>query len=262
MADTALRPRTIIEILDGAFTLFRRDYLKFVSIMAVISLPYQAAMLWWNSTYFAEMMRSPSGGEDLGIAFGGMLLPFLGAILWNPIVEATIITAASDCYHGREVNIGATLVTFGRRVGTLLVAIFLRALVLLVGMILFVIPGIYFYLRFFNVPAAIMLEQASVSNSFSRSSVLTKGSKAKIAVTLIIVYLILGCLQFLSLFIVIFTSNVTVLSVIQALFNVLLYPLIPISMTLLYYDMRIRKEGYDIELMSKDLGEMAVVNPA
>ena len=42
--------------------------------------------------------------------------------------------------------------------------------------------------------------------------------------------------------------------VVNAAFRIFLYPLIPIVQTLLYYDARIRKEGYDLELMAEGLG--------
>ena len=46
-------------------------------------------------------------------------------------------------------------------------------------------------------------------------------------------------------------------SVVNAIFRIFVYPLIAIVQTLLYYDARIRKEGYDLELMAQDLGAPA-----
>ena len=39
----------------------------------------------------------------------------------------------------------------------------------------------------------------------------------------------------------------------MALVTVLVYPMVPIVSTLLYYDLRIRSEGYDLELLSGEL---------
>ena len=40
-----------------------------------------------------------------------------------------------------------------------------------------------------------------------------------------------------------------------ALAAVFVYPLLPVTMTVLYYDARIRREGYDIDLLERELGE-------
>jgi hypothetical protein len=43
---------------------------------------------------------------------------------------------------------------------------------------------------------------------------------------------------------------------------VFLYPFVQVVITLLYYDLRIRKEGFDMELMAKELGFGATASPA
>jgi hypothetical protein len=35
----------------------------------------------------------------------------------------------------------------------------------------------------------------------------------------------------------------------------IIYPLYSVGGTLLYYDLRIRKEGFDLEMMARDMGE-------
>ena len=39
--------------------------------------------------------------------------------------------------------------------------------------------------------------------------------------------------------------------------QILLYPVLAVTVTLLYYDLRIRKEGFDIEMMASELGGRA-----
>ena len=48
-------------------------------------------------------------------------------------------------------------------------------------------------------------------------------------------------------------SNFTVATVVSAAVTVLVYPVVAIAETLLYYDARIQSEGLDIELMTDAL---------
>ena len=41
-----------------------------------------------------------------------------------------------------------------------------------------------------------------------------------------------------------------------------IYPLLAVVSTLLYYDLRIRKEGFDLEIMSRELGGVPAPLPA
>jgi uncharacterized membrane protein YwaF len=49
---------------------------------------------------------------------------------------------------------------------------------------------------------------------------------------------------------------------IQVIGQIAFYPLLPIVFTLLYYDARIRKEGFDIQLMAQQVAGGATPQPA
>ena len=263
MSDVTLRPRTILEILDASFSLLRRDYLKYLTIMAVVSLPYQIMMMFWQKANFSIAL---SGGDTAtassSLGLDAFLVPLLGMLLWYPLIDAAIIAAASESYHGREINVAAVLGRLGGRLGSLLLTMLLRTIALVIGSVLFIIPGFYLYLRFFCVPAVVMLERTSISGAFTRSGILTKGLKGKTLGMLVLVYIIYSCLSWVSLLALIFTRDPMVLAVSQVIITVLLYPMLPVAMGLLYYDMRIRKEGYDIELLSNEIGDQLAPEPA
>jgi hypothetical protein len=58
------------------------------------------------------------------------------------------------------------------------------------------------------------------------------------------------------------TQNMFVEAIITAVFTVMVYPVVAITGTLLYYDCRIRSEGLDIELMAGSLDASAPEAPA
>jgi hypothetical protein len=58
------------------------------------------------------------------------------------------------------------------------------------------------------------------------------------------------------------TQNATLLSVLGALTTLVLYPVWPVVATVLYYDLRVRKEGLDLEVLAGELGPSSAAEPA
>jgi hypothetical protein len=104
-----------------------------------------------------------------------------------------------------------------------------------------------------------MLEDATAEKALSRSGELTREYKGKIFVTMLLVYIVYNCLGFLVAIPAFLVPSIT--GVVSVIFSVLVYPIFPITITLLYYDRRIRKEGFDIELMSREL-DVSPATPA
>jgi hypothetical protein len=104
--------------------------------------------------------------------------------------------------------------------------------------------------RYFAVTPAVILENEGILGGFRRSSELSRGRKWHILNTLglaAIIYwvLVIGVSLAFSLF-----GAFVLQTVGSAVATVLVYPVVAITQTLLYYDARIQSEGLDIELMT------------
>ena len=110
--------------------------------------------------------------------------------------------------------------------------------------------------RYYVVGPSIMIEGVGVMASLRRSRSLSAGHMKRI-VGMLFLIAIVGVVVYGTIYGV--TQAVTKdRNVLNAVFGVLaipLYPLVVSLMTLLYYDLRIRKEGYDIELMAQQIGD-------
>ena len=100
----------------------------------------------------------------------------------------------------------------------------------------------------------IVLENRSIVEAFTRSSLLSKDRKGHILLTLFLIFLIIWLFSLAIGVIALFAGNVAVTVVAQTLYTVVAYPLIGITQMILYYDARIRAEGFDIEVMAGSLG--------
>jgi len=96
--------------------------------------------------------------------------------------------------------------------------------------------------------------------AFARSSVLSEGLKWHILLTLILIFVIFVMLSFAASMIG-FAVGAAGLIAVQTLYTVFAYPLIAITQVILYYDARIRREGFDIEMMTGALETPAPTAP-
>jgi hypothetical protein len=129
----------------------------------------------------------------------------------------------------------------------------LAAVVTVVGM---GVGGLFAWARFVNVTAAIMLEGAGAFASVGRSNALVRGHSWRVAgvvgmmgVLYVVTYLTTWAVGYL------FVRSAEISGNIAGVLVVAVYPFIASLLTLLYYDLRIRREGYDLELMARALDE-------
>ena len=255
---TQYRPRTVSELVDAAFQLLRRDYAQYVMLMAIAYVP-------WLIVLLATGLLTASADASATPGFGVMLATGLGAMIWYSLIDAVMISAVSDSYLGRRMDVGASFQLAAGRLVHVLAAAVVKTLAVFVGFMLLFVPGFYFLAKYFAVPATVVIEDRSAGEGLSRSATLSEGLKGHVLKTLVLVWAIYIALSFAAGLLggvaAIASASPTLLIVITQVFNaaftILLYPLIPIVQTLLYYDARIRKEGYDLELMAEGLGPEA-----
>jgi hypothetical protein len=255
-----LRPRSILEMLDTAFALLRRDYVTLLTVMAIVSLPQTLVTVLWTSEILAASLNADEVGASMSM--GGTIFPFLAWLVWSPFVDAALIAAASESYMGRQPTVPGALKSMTGKFGVILGVMLLRALALIGGLALLIVGSVYFYLRFYCAVGVAMIEDRRAGESFSRSTVLTQNALGRVLGTLMLVYLIYTCLSVLPAVPALFMQNATLLSVLSALATIVLYPMWPVVATVLYYDLRVRKEGLDIEMLAGELGPASAVEPA
>lgn len=291
MAD--LRPMEFGEILDGALQLFRRHFGLFLKLsLAVMWLPL-AFSIYWRARFFGLGATNP---EQTAAVMQSQIVPFLlWALVWGLLYSAgmLLLTAGSirvisDSYLGREPEFGDSLqfgmgkivplflVGLGKGLLLMLLAILCGVVVALTG----AAGGLALVLVFFEVIAAVwlfiyvacgymvttpvvVLETLSSNfDAFGRSWELTKGMRGRLFGLVFVASLIASVLPSLVLSAVgalvgqIAPGVTFVWTVIAAVLPVVLTPIIPCVLTLAYYDLRVRHEGFDLQLLSEQLGSV------
>jgi hypothetical protein len=244
MTQIDLRARSASEIVDAAFALYRRDAMQYTVITAIA---YSPVLIY---SLLNPDARTPQTPSDLI----GLLPVGLVSFLTAGVVSAVVVRMGADVYLGERADVGRTIRDVLPRIPAFLVASLLNGLLLLIGLILFIFPVFYVFALLFAVVPAVVLEKQGPFGALSRSAALSKGRKGHILGTLMLSYGIYFVLSFGISWMATQTGSSILALVVSSLFNIFAYPIINLVVMVLYYDMRIRAEGFDLEHMAQAMG--------
>jgi hypothetical protein len=272
MSDLRLRARSVTEIVDAAFQLYKRDALEYVLVAAISYAPSIIAQL------FVLQGLTATGGRRVLFGPAYFISSVLGIFAYA-LMSAVLSRFASDVYLDRPTGLAEVVRAVLPRVGRVIGATFLfgfvfalgfvpailgaginSVLVMFIGVLAAIVWVFYVFARFFAVLQAIVIEDRKVIAAFERSSVLSEGLKWHILLTLTLIFVIFVMLSFAASMIG-FAVGAAGLIAVQTLYTVFAYPLIGITQVILYYDARIRREGFDIEMMAGALETPASISP-
>ncbi|HKT09998.1 MAG TPA: hypothetical protein VJR24_19005 [Gemmatimonadaceae bacterium] len=251
-----IRERTAFEIVDVSIQLFRRHYPTFVMLAAIAIIPYLIVL--WLSGFMSLMAGIRPVGPQIGLgSLAGLLIPL--TLLWSYVFKGAVIVAASDAYLKGEVDPGRAIAAALSRSGALIGSAFLLGIAIFFGAIVFLIGAIYVYLRYFAVAPALLLEGTDVTNAFHRSRDLSQGFKWRILGTMLLSWLIFWVV-FIALEVVVAFLPVSPLArqIVNPVAQLFVSPLVLIVLTVLYYDQRVRKDGFDLEVATRELAPAPV----
>lgn len=288
------RARSSAEILDAAFEIYRRHFAIFFAVGVVSALPM--ALVQYSSL---AMSRAAGQGAAATSPIAAMSMASIAAvqvalvIAWlvmfviAPFADAATAVTTARAYRGEPVELADALrASFARPIAVLLAywaryfIIFAVAMVSMivvtlviavlkaVGAILAIpvmiglaVVTVVVWKRYFAVIPILMVEGTPVSDTMSRSRFLADGNGARI------VFLIGGTI-FLAGTISLILGGIAgalisgVVGAVLYLFCIAVVNQFPaIVLTLLYFDLRIRKEGYDIELLAGSLAPTGAPAP-
>jgi uncharacterized membrane protein YjgN (DUF898 family) len=203
---------------------------------------------------FAQMVRGSSKALELVAIFAYLVSTFVASgaltITLSDICLGTVPSVRRSFSRVLRDRTWLKLLTSGLLVGVLV----------LLGFLLLVLPGIWVGIRSIFSATIVVLEGRSGRDAIRRSFDLTRGQ----------FWRILGLLALIALLGVISVGIVSAIAaaivgmdksemnhVLEALSNLLslglVTPAFGIAMVLLYYDQRVRRESYDAHALSEDL---------
>jgi hypothetical protein len=265
-----LYPMSVGDVLDGAFKLLRANARTILTIVAAISLPLQVVSSFALRRSFSpgllNILGDPTVAEaaaDQSVDDGQLIvqLATVGlALLATPFIAGAVSRVVAASYLGRSMGPAEALKGTVRRFGALLVAFVVVHLLELVGLLACGVGAIAVMGLCTMVAPAIIVEDLGPIAGVKRSWRLGRKrfwGVVGISVLAGIISSTLGNIlgtapQLVALFLggdwawVLIAIAAVAASMVSA-------PVVSIVATLLYFDARIRHEGFDLQVMAREL---------
>ncbi len=254
-----LRPMGIGDILDTAFRMYRRNFASFLSIALITYLPYALVVLLLqfalvDEPQLVETTEGTFAVADPDAALVGVISSALLFLFVYPITAGALTSAIGSHFLGQRVSAGAAYAKAAQRLGALLGTQVLVGITVVVGFVLLIVPGIIFSLWYMIVPAVVVLDQLSGPGAMKRARALMTGNLGKGFALNLMVFIMLAMILVIAL---IGTSAlglpVSVQEFVTNLLSALFLPMQLGTIVLLYYDLRIRKEALDLQVLAGNL---------
>ena len=253
MTPPSLRPLSVGEILDVSFGLYRRHFGALATV----------ALLCSGLPVLMSIYIEAAGGMIANMLL--TLVYYLVFMVLSAVSTAATVYIVSESYLGRPLTAGAALSRSTPLLGRIIVCSILLALVVGLGFIFLFFPGVVLACGLIVAFPALVLEPGTTaSGALGRSWALTRDSRLRmfgLLVTLmILLYIPLVSLLGIAAFLLpasdtagTATGGGLVAVALAGVVQMLIYPLFYCVLTVAYYDLRVRKEGFDLEVLASTL---------
>ncbi|MBI1730615.1 hypothetical protein HY229_06970 [Candidatus Acetothermia bacterium] len=265
-----LQPMSLGDIIDEALSLYRKNFIVFFGIAIIPGLISAILMLLFvpevstpDSDFrsLTDQFTTTDAFNMIGRASGVILISLLGALFAN----VALVRAVSDRYLGREASIasayGFVLPRFLPYLGTIFVLCLLffvatlPAIIPILGLVATLV--LYILLGFMSVfvNEVFVIEDNRYFKAFQRSRELARENWGRIFLLCLLWFAISLVMSLAAGLLVrsLFNEQEVLSTFTSEILKAILLPIFFTSLVLLYFDIRVRKEGFDLQLLADEL---------
>ncbi len=237
-----LKEHSFGEIIRNTFSLYFKNFLRIVFAYFLLVYPFQILTTVGVLT------------ETIPLVIIGVLLTFIGTFFGMAVVTLLV----SDLCLGNEPSLKRYFKrSFGAMLGKLIATELLEILIIGIGLILLVVPGIIFTLWFLFAVSIVVLEDQRAVKALKRSKALGKGFHMRnfgILFVMFVISLVIGGILGGTIGTVILsTLGPDTFQLFIDFIQTVFAPLGVCAAVLMYYDLRVRKEAYNSEVLDEEL---------
>ena len=267
-----LHPMTVGDVLDGSFKLFKANARTLILVTAAAVIPLQLLTSFALRDQFDvglfNVFRDPTVAEAFAEEQDSMaqvitsLVAFAVSALVTPFIAGAVARVVAASYLGSDISAGVALRAATRRFPALLGSFLLVHLLEIPAYMLCILPGVALMAMFVLVAPAVAVEELGAIDAMRRSWNLVRPRFWPVlGIALLAGFIanalgqILGTLP--GLIAVFFGGTFAWLGVAASgvLSQLVSLPIVTITATLLYFDARIRHEGFDLQIMASELAQ-------
>jgi hypothetical protein len=271
-----LHPMGIGEILDAAIKLYRRNAWTLFRIVLVIVAPVTilANLIQVSATPSRLTPHFGVSGfasdnhdltsQDLVTLIVGALIALTLTWIGSLVATGATFKALAEAFLGEQTDWKRSLAYAGRRIHSLVWVSFLGAVVTLLGFVACVIPGIYLAVGFTVAVPVLLTEGLRGRAALGRSRRLIKGrwwgTLALIVLGAILTGVVNSALSALVVGVAASGESAntvlgfTVGTIATTAAKALTTPFTAAYVTVLYFDLRVRHEAFDLQLLALQVG--------
>jgi hypothetical protein len=266
-----LRPLSLGEILDVSIKICLAHWRTLIKAVLVVVVPVQIVGTIVNADYTVnsadfstDSAQTPAQQlEQFNQYLGGLAIAGVLQVLAVLLASAACLRAIAQSYLGEETDWRSSLKYAWRLTPSLLLLTLLYGLGIVLGLLLFIVPGIWLYVAWALAIPVLLVEGLRGRKALARSYTLVKGrwwrTFGVLLVGFILAAIISTVVQAVFLIgIVVGEGNdalVLVLSAIAGIVGLAVStPFQAALIAVVYFDLRVRKEGFDLELLAQEIG--------
>jgi hypothetical protein len=255
----SLQPRGLGGILSAAFQIYKDNAAKLLLIVAVVVVPLSfigallTEVLASSEETTVEILGQPVTTTEPRtfalVVTAAIIAVAIAVVIWA-ISEAAILRGAAQATIGDPVDIEASYRWGLRRFGSVLLVAVLVGLMVVVGFLLLIIPGIIFIVFLSVSIPALVVENLRGREAMRRSWNLVSGHFWHVLVVILVATIITGIVTSLLGAI----GNTWFVNwIFTAIAQVLTVPFTALVTVLLYLDLRARKEALTPDTLRAEL---------
>lgn len=167
-----LRQRSVLEIIAAALSLYRRYPLLFIVLALAVTAPYELVVL-------AALGTAPIGGHSNN-ASTALILVLVDVALVGPLISALYAHTVVSIARNERPGFVSVASRVARVLPVVVAAQIVAGIGIGVGLLAFVIPGVYLLIRWAVVAQAAALEHPDWIGALRRSGELVRGNYAHV----------------------------------------------------------------------------------
>lgn len=266
-----MRPLGFGETLDAGFKLLRLHFKELAIIVLLVMIPLEVLNLFITTSvtdsYEVVPIWDSDTGEtysDEGTYIAGQIAIFGLTLLFWTFATVAVFRVAAEAYRGRPAGVRDSLMYALKRSRQIGWTSLLLILGIGIGLVLCVLPGVWLWALWSVALPALLVEGVSGTKALGRSQQLVKDRWwatfgrlfAVVVIALVIDLLVSTAIEAVLMAPLDSTSLAAMVAESAAAMvgTVISTPLISAVIVIVYFDLRVRKEGFDLSLLAERMG--------